>query len=183
MLLFVLKPGISKGNEDLKAELQKVLKEHSVTEWKIQESNNSNEKTAKFDTIKDTIKDPYDQIKSYVDVQDTAYFMQLKKHMETKDSSEQIKCKAVVYAILQDTILTTEQKKILSLGQFEILARMTGSDYRFSKKSSTLTTTDTKYKERTQRYYAYKNHLQLLDLKEEIKKLDQELKLLQKLLD
>lgn len=55
--------------------------------------------------------------------------------METKDQNEQIKCKAVVYAILQDTILTVEQKKILSLSQFEILARMPGSDYKFSKKS------------------------------------------------
>lgn len=54
MLLFVLKPNISKGNEDLKAELQKVLKEHSVTEWKIQESDKSNEKTAKFEAVRDT---------------------------------------------------------------------------------------------------------------------------------
>ena len=79
--------------------------------------------------------------------------------METKDSAEQIKCKAVIYAILQDTTLTADQRKILALAQFEILARMPGSDYRYSKKSSALTTTDAKYKERTQWYYGYKSYL------------------------
>lgn len=124
MLLFILKPGISKGNEDLKAELQKVLKEHSVTEWKIQESKQDDNRTAKFEAIQDTITDPYDQIREYVSPADTAYFSQLKRHMETKDQNEQIKCKAVVYAILQDTLLTADQKKTLSLAQFEKLAKM-----------------------------------------------------------
>ena len=94
--------------------------------------------------------------------------------METKDQNEQIKCKAVVYAILQDTILTVEQKKILSLGQFERLARMPGSDYRFSKKSSKQTTTDFIYKERADRYSAYKSYLEVLDIQAENKKLDEE---------
>jgi hypothetical protein len=44
--------------------------------------------------------------------------------METKDSSEQIKCKAVIYAILQDTELTSEQRKVLALAYFERLAKM-----------------------------------------------------------
>gem|GEM_PF-2688757 len=170
MLLFVLKPGISKGNEDLKTELQKVLKEHSVTEWKIQESDKINDaKTAKFENIKDSI-DPYNQIKGYVSPADAEYFIQLRTHMETKDENEQIKCKAVVYAILQDTALTQEQKEILSLSQFEILARMPGSDYRFSKRSSALSVNDIKYTERMQWYYAYKTYLIGIDLKEDLKK-------------
>jgi len=51
MLLFILKPGISKGNEDLKAELQKVLKENSVTEWKIQESKQDDSRTYHMDKV------------------------------------------------------------------------------------------------------------------------------------
>ena len=46
---------MSKGNEAVKDELQKVLKEHSVTEWKIQESTKDDGKTAKFEAVKDTI--------------------------------------------------------------------------------------------------------------------------------
>jgi len=92
--------------------------------------------------------------------------------METKDSTEQMKCKAVVYAILHDTILTAKQKKVMSLALFERLARMPGSDYRFSKKSSVLTATDTKYKERADRYSAYKSYLEVLDIEAGNKKLD-----------
>ena len=44
--------------------------------------------------------------------------------METKDSTEQIKCKAVVYAILQDTLLNKEQRQVLALAYFERLAKM-----------------------------------------------------------
>ncbi len=93
--------------------------------------------------------------------------------MENKDSIEQIKCKAVVYAILQDPELSQEEREILALSQFEILARMPGSDYRFSKKSSELTKTDEKYKEKTLRYYAYKTYLSNLALDEEIAQLDE----------
>ena len=112
--------------------------------------------------------------------------MQLKKYIEIKDSSEQIKCKAVVYAILQDTTLTGDQKKVLSLSQFEILARMPGSDYRFSKKSGGRIKThpdDLVYKDKVQRYLAYKTYLTGLDLKEQSKKLDKEIELLEKLLN
>jgi hypothetical protein len=66
MLLFVLKPGISKANEELKAELMKTLKEHSVTEWKIQESNTINDgKTATFNAVKDTVDPDTTTIKNF----------------------------------------------------------------------------------------------------------------------
>jgi len=49
MLLFILKPGISKGNETVKKEMQKILKEHPAKEWKVQEGNKNEEKTYKLD--------------------------------------------------------------------------------------------------------------------------------------
>ncbi|MEI7919987.1 MAG: hypothetical protein WCH65_07720 [bacterium] len=91
--------------------------------------------------------------------------------METKDSTEQMKCKAVVYAILHDTILTAEQKKVMSLALFERLARMPGSNYRFYKRNSALITTDPKYEERSQRYNAYKDYLDGVLLDKEIEEL------------
>ena len=159
VLLFLLKPGFSKGNETIKAEIKKILKEIPVKEWKVQEADKSEIYTIEqTQTIKEG-NDPYDQIATYVESQDIGYFMQLKKHQETKDNNEQIKCKAVIYAILQDANLTSEQKQTLALSQFEILVKMPGCDYRFSKKSSKLTIDDPKYKTKTQRYYAYKNYL------------------------
>lgn len=154
MLLFILKPGISKGNEAVKKEMQKILKEHPAKEWKVQETNKNEEKTFNLISNKDSI-DPYDQIQSYVEAQDMDYFNQLRNYLKTKDESEQIKCKAVVYAVLQDSELTEEQKKILALSQFEILAKMPGSDYRFSKKSGTWLKSnpnDTIYLKKVQRY-------------------------------
>lgn len=44
MLLFVLKPGISKGNDELKAELSQILKTVPVKERKIQESKQDDNK-------------------------------------------------------------------------------------------------------------------------------------------
>jgi len=129
MLLFVLKPAVSKDNAELKSELMQILKTVPDKERKMIESKQTDGKTAKFETIKDTITDPYDQIRSFVNAEDMEYFNQLNTHMETKDSVEQVRCKAVVYAILQDKELTQEQKEILALSQFEILARMPGSDY------------------------------------------------------
>jgi len=51
MLLFILKPGISKGNEAVKKEMQKILKEHPAKEWKVQEADKNEEKTYKLDWI------------------------------------------------------------------------------------------------------------------------------------
>ena len=169
-----------------KKEIKDIFKQNPDKEIVVKVEDQQSEKTAKFESTKDSIQDPYDQIKSYVDVADTEYFMQLKKYIEIKDSSEQIKCKAVVYAILQDTTLTGDQKKVLSLSQFEILARMPGSDYRFSKKSGGRIKThpdDLVYKDKVQRYLAYKTYLTGLDLKEQSKKLDKEIELLEKLLN
>lgn len=153
MLLFVLKPGVSKSNTELKAELMETLKKHSVKEWKIVEDNQSTEKAAKFEMIggNDTI-DPYDQIREYVSQTDTAYFNQLRTHMETKDSTEQIKCKAVVYTILQDTALNQEQRQTLALAYFERLAKMPGSNYRFRLAGNEKYKEDKTYADRRNRY-------------------------------
>ena len=117
MLLFILKPGISKGNEAVQKEMQKIAKEHPAKVWEVQETDNKGN-TINLIPGNDSI-DPYDQIQSYVESQDMDYFNQLKKTLEAKDQNEQIKCKAVIYAILQDSELTNEQKKTLSLAQFE----------------------------------------------------------------
>jgi len=124
MLLFVLKPAVSKDNTELKSELMQILKTVPVKERKMIESKQTDGKTAKFETIKDTITDPYDQIRSFVNAEDMEYFNQLNTHMETKDSVEQVRCKAVVYAILQDNELTQEQRQVLALAYFERLAKM-----------------------------------------------------------
>ncbi len=174
-LFITLSGNANPTSAEVQKEIKEVCKKNPDKEIvvKIESSQDTGKKIATLDTLgNDTIKDPYDQIREYVDAADTAYFNQLKTYMETKDSTEKIRCKAVVYAILQDTTLTQEQKEILALSQFEILTRMSGSDYRFSKKSSALTTTDAKYKERTQRYYAYKTYLSNLALDVEIAKLD-----------
>lgn len=151
---------------------------------KVESEQKNTENVAKFESLGNwPDQDPYDQIKGYVEPQDMDYFNQLRAYQETKDENEKIKCKAVIYAILQDTVLTQEQKEILALAQFEILARMPGSDYRFSKKSSALTTSDLKYKEKTQWYYAYKTYLTGLELDKEIADLREQNKLLQQLLN
>ncbi len=75
--------------------------------------------------------------------------------MTTKDSTEQMICKAVVYAILQDTLLTDEQRQILSLAYFERLAKMPGCNYRFCKNNSERKKArpdDLVYEDRSQRY-------------------------------
>ncbi|MCX6823915.1 MAG: hypothetical protein NT085_02215 [candidate division SR1 bacterium] len=177
-LFITLNVGANPTSAATKKELKDICKQNPDKEIVVKVEDQQSDKIAKFESTKDSIKDPYDQIKSYVNVEDTAYFMQLKKHMETKDSSEQIKCKAVVYAILQDTTLTAEQKKILSLSQFEILARMPGSDYKFSKKSGGRLKThpdDSIYKDRVQWYLAYKTYLTGLDLNERLKQSENKL--------
>ncbi|HBB04262.1 TPA: hypothetical protein DCZ39_05220 [Patescibacteria group bacterium] len=159
-LLFLLKPVISKDNEELKTELLHTLQHHPAKEWKIQENKHTTEKIS-FNSRKDTI-DYYKQMKSYVDTEDMAYFNQLKKYQEAKDITEQNRSKAVVHAILRDTIITPEQKKMLALAQFETSANMPHSDYRFSKKSSDRIEKhpkDTEYRERAERYLSAKSYL------------------------
>lgn len=175
-ILITLTAQAKPTNAAVQNEIAEIFKKNPDKEIIVKvENNQSTEKAAKFEMMPDdSIQDPYDQIKNYVEAENMDYFNQLQAHMETKDSTEQVRCKAVVYAILQDTALTQEQKEILALAQFEILARMPGSDYRFSKKSSALTTTDEKYKERTQWYYAYKTYIENLELKKEIAKLKKE---------
>ncbi len=175
----MLQPGYSKSNEKVKAALKETLEQYDAKAYEVKEAKN----TAKFNTIQNNIQDPYDQIKGYVEVQDMDYFKQLKAYEKTKNTADQLKDKAVVYAILQDKELTSEQKKALALAQFEILARMPGSNYRFSKKSSALTVNDPKYTEKVQRYYAYKSYLIWLDLDEQNKKLDEQNKKLDRELD
>lgn len=174
-LLITLNVNANPSSKAVQKEIKEVLKKNPDKEIVVKmDSKKAEEKVTKFEMMpSDSIKDPYEQIKEYVNEADMDYFNQLKTHIESKDSVEQVRCKAVVYAILQDKELTQEQREILALSQFEILARMPGSDYRFSKKSSELTKTDEKYKEKTQRYYAYKTYLSNLALDEEIAKLDE----------
>lgn len=79
MLLFVLKPAISKNNTELKAELMQTLKEHSVKEWKIVEADTKN--TAKFEQAKDSIT-TNDVLTFAVNNVDT-YYPDMKEHLET----------------------------------------------------------------------------------------------------
>lgn len=177
--MFSLNVGIGNAKTISGNEIQEVLKKHPAKEISIQENDQkteNTEKTAKFEAVGDTITDPYDQIRTLVSLEDTIYFNQLKAHIEKQDSMEQTKYKAVVYAILQDTALKPEQKKILALSQFEILARIPGSDYRFSKKSGERLTShpnDQVYKEKVQRYYAYVTYLGNLMLDQEIAKINE----------
>lgn len=186
MLLFLLKPAMS-SNEQLKVQLLNALnKGPTPVAWNIPERDNTEiDQAVSLNTAQNGI-DVYDQIKGYVDTQDMDYFNQLRKHQEVKEDKEQIKCKAVIYAISQDALLTDDQRKVLILSQFEILVRMPGSDYRFSKKSGAWLKdhpNDSVYKERVQRYLAYKSYLTWLELDEEWKKLDEELELLEWLLN
>lgn len=173
-MLLILKPGISKNNDAIKSEIKDILKEQNVKEYTIQESKIDDSKNYKLENVKDTIKDPYDQIKGFVEAQDTAYFNQLKAFELTKDSATQVKDKAVVYAILQDTALTLGQKKIMSLGVFEKLARMPGTEFRFTRKNSKVCTEDPKYEEKYQRYVGYRAYLDLLDIEKKIAYLDEQ---------
>ncbi|HBB03422.1 TPA: hypothetical protein DCZ39_00750 [Patescibacteria group bacterium] len=154
-LFVMLQPGYSKSNEKVKVALKETLEQYDAKGYEIEEAKT----TAKFNTLQNNLQDPYDQIKGYVETQDMDYFNQLKTYEKTKNTADQLKDKAVVYAILQDKTLTSEQKKTLALAQFETLARMPGSNYRFSLKSSSISKNDPKYKEKSQRYYAYKSYL------------------------
>jgi hypothetical protein len=150
-----LKPGVSKANDEVKNEIQEVLKKHPAKEIIIQENDQkteNTEKTAKFEAVGDTTTDPYDQIRTLVSLEDTIYFNQLKAHIEKQDSTEQTKYKAVVYAILQDTALTQPQRKVLALAYFERLARMPGSNYRFRLHGKKIYGTDKTYTDKATRY-------------------------------
>ena len=172
MLLFLLKPWFSKNNENIKAEIQEVLKKYPEKSYVVQETGKA-EKAASFNKIGGNLEDPYDQIKWYVEAQDTVYFNQLRKYMETKDSTEQIKCKAVVYAILQDTLLNKEQRQVLALAYFERLAKMPWSNYRFRLAGNEKYKEDKIYADRRNRYSWYKSYLDVVALDEEIAKLDE----------
>ncbi len=177
MLLFILKPGIAKDNTELKAELTDILQTVPVKEWKMIENKQVEEKMTKFEMVSDdTIKDPYDQIRTFVNETDMDYFNQLKTHMETKDSVEQVRCKAVVYAILQDTELNQEQRQILALAYFERLAKMPGSNYRFRLAGNEKYKEDATYADKRNRYSWYKSYLDVVALKEEIAKLNKKSK-------
>jgi type III secretory pathway component EscR len=132
-ILITLTAQAKPTNAAVQNEIAEIFKKNPDKEIIVKvENNQSTEKAAKFEVMPDdSIQDPYDQIKNYVEAENMNYFNQLKTHMETKDSTEQVRCKAVVYAILQDTLLNQEQRQILALGYFERLARMPGSDYRF----------------------------------------------------
>jgi len=154
----MLQPGYSKSNEKVKVALKETLEQYDAKGYEIEEAKT----TAKFNTLQNNLQDPYDQIKGYVETQDMDYFNQLKTYEKTKNTADQLKDKAVVYAILQDKTLTSEQKKTLALAQFETSANMPHSDYRFSKKSSDRIEKhpkDTEYRERAERYLSAKSYL------------------------
>jgi chromosome segregation ATPase len=77
---------------------------------------------------------------------------------------------------LQDTELTSEQRKVLALAYFERLAKMPWSNYRFRLAGNKKYETDTKYTDRRNWYSGYKSYLDVLALDKENKKLDEEIK-------
>jgi|GEM_PF-6698640 len=81
MLLFVLKPAISKNNAELKAELMQTLKQHSVTERNIVENDENRENTAKFEQAKDSITSN-DALTFAVNNVDT-YYPDMKEHLDS----------------------------------------------------------------------------------------------------
>ena len=159
MLVFLLKPGISKGNETIKIEIQKILNKYPAKERKVQEATTTNTNSAEFTTSNGNIQDPYNQIKAYVEARDIEYFNKLQAFEKAKDSVDQIKNKAVIYAVLQDKDLTIEQKKVMTLALFEKFTRMPGSDLRFIKKNSALASNNPIYSEKYQKFIAYKSYL------------------------
>lgn len=180
-LFITLNAGANPTSAEVKKEIKEVFKKNPDKEIIVKvENNQSTEKTAKFETVQDTIQDPYDQIKWYVDVADTAYFNQLKKHMETKDQNEQIKCKAVIYAILQDTLLNETQRQTLALAYFERLAKMPGSNYRFWTFGNEKYKWDQAYTDRRNRYSWYKSYLDVAALDQKIAELEEKSKQLDK---
>lgn len=183
--------GANPTNATVEKEIAEVFKKNPDKEIVVKvEKRQAVEKVAKFEPTKEPNKDPYNQIQTFVETQDMEYFLQLKKSIEAKDSTEQMKYKAVVYAILQDTTLTQKEKETMSLAMFEKFSKLPGSNYRFVKKNSAIVINNPKYEEKYQRYSAYKYYLDGLALDNKIKQLDKEIErlkrennLLQQLLD
>jgi len=82
MLLFVLKPAVSKDNAELKAELMQILNKVPVKERKMVEPNQTIEKTAKFEAVQDSI-DALDFAVQNVD----KYYPDMKEHLTTMINS------------------------------------------------------------------------------------------------
>jgi len=175
ILLLISKSGFSA--EATNTEIKNTFtndKKNPAHEWTIKEiQQDTGKKTINIVGGNDNL-DPYDQIKAYVDTADTSYFNQLQKHIETKDSIEQLKCKAVIYAILQDTSLTEDQRHILALAYFDRLTKMPWSKYTLRLAGNKKYGTDVKYAERRNYYSAYKDYLELLDLKEQTEKIKEQ---------
>ncbi len=173
-LFITLTAGANPANTEVKKEIAAIFKKNPDKEIVVKvENNQSEEKTAKFEMTPDTLKDPYDQIRSFVNTEDINYFNQLKTHIETKDSVEQIRCKAVIYAILQDKELSEEQRQTLALAYFERLARMPWSNYRFRTTGNKKYEGDQAYADRRNWYSGYKSYLDVVALDLEIAKLDE----------
>lgn len=181
-ILITLTAQAKPTNAAVQKEIAEIFKKNPDKEIIVKvENNQSTEKAAKFEMMPDdSIQDPYDQIKNYVEAENLDYFNQLQAHMETKDSTEQIRCKAVIYAILQDTLLNQEQRQILALGYFERLARMPGSDYRFRLQWKKTYEWDQAYADRRNFYSWYKDYLDVVALDEEIAKLNKKVENLRK---
>lgn len=144
MILSLLQPTMSKTNAQLKAELTQALEQPTNSEMKItlSDAEAGGKKPKIVEAVKVAPLDTYDELKTFVlPPKDTIYFNELRAFQEKKNSLEQLKCKAIMYTMLQDTILKKldpRQREIFALGRFETLIDMPGNNFKFSMKSEAI---------------------------------------------
>ncbi|MFA6256212.1 MAG: hypothetical protein WC606_03430 [Candidatus Absconditabacterales bacterium] len=84
MLLFVLKPGFGKGNEAIKSEIQKTLKQYPTKEWKIQEAdqNKNNIDDKAFEQAQSNLNGNNDAL-SFAVNNVSKYYPDMKEHLDS----------------------------------------------------------------------------------------------------
>ncbi len=118
MLLFILKPGISKGNEAVKKEMQKILKEHPAKVWEVQETNKNEEKTITIEQSQNTINGANDALDFAVKNVDK-YYPDMKEHLDSLiDKFRDQEQKDTVNFLFQEHIfknINDPKKKVASI--------------------------------------------------------------------